>query len=211
MTVRIRPTFEQEKALWARGLAFIAGVDEAGAGTWAGPVYAAAVILRPDWDFELIRDSKMLSAAQRDRAVVEIKSAAVAWAVGVATAEEIDALNIRRAAALAMRRAVEALSPQPQHLLIDAFRIPGLDLPQTNLIRGDALVKSIAAASIVAKTERDALMLKLALDFPGYGFENHKGYGTKEHQLALRRFGPCPIHRRTYEPVRQALALGTRQ
>jgi len=191
----------------ARGINLIAGVDEVGCGCWAGPVFAAAVILPLDSRIGMIRDSKTLSPAQRQRLAEEIRSAAVAWAVGAASAEEIDALNIRRADALAMLRAVEGLGVRPEFVLIDAFRIPGLVIPSKSIIHGDAEVKSIAAASILAKVARDSHMEELARRFPGYGFEAHKGYGTKAHQEALCRLGPCPEHRRTYEPVRKALAV----
>jgi ribonuclease HII len=199
------PTFSEERQLMAQGITLIAGVDEAGCGCWAGPVFAAAVILPLDSRLGLVRDSKTLSPAQRQRLEEEIKAAAVAWAVGTASAEEIDALNIRRADALAMLRAVEGLSVRPEFVLIDAFRIPGLSVPSKNIIHGDAEVKSIAAASILAKVARDRHMHELAARFPGYGFEVHKGYGTKVHQEALCRLGPCPEHRRTYEPVRKVL------
>jgi ribonuclease HII len=207
MTAFKTPTFSEERRLVAQGINLIAGVDEVGCGCWAGPVFAAAVILPLDSRIGLIRDSKTLSPAQRQRLAEEIKSAAVAWAIGAASAEEIDALNIRKADALAMLRAVEGLGVKPQFVLIDAFRIPGLAIPSKSIIHGDAEVKSIAAASILAKVARDSHMEELARLFPGYGFEVHKGYGTKVHQEALCRLGPCPEHRRTYEPVRKALIV----
>lgn len=200
------PTFSEERQLMTQGITLIAGVDEAGCGCWAGPVFAAAVILPLDSRIGLIRDSKTLSPAQRQRLEEEIKTAALAWAVGTASAEEIDSLNIRRADGLAMRRAVEGLSVRPEFVLTDAFPIPGLSIRSKNIIHGDAEVKSIAAASILAKVARDRHMQELAARFPGYGFEVHKGYGTKAHQDALCRLGPCPEHRRTYAPVRKLLA-----
>jgi ribonuclease HII len=198
-----RPTTKEERALRQRGFACVAGVDEAGCGCWAGPVFAAAVILRPRMRIGTIRDCKTLSAAQRERLVARIKSSAVAWAVASASVEEIDELNIRQAAGLAMRRAVEGLEPQPDFVLSDHFRVPDLTVPQEGITRGDLRVLSIAAASVIAKVERDAVMLQLAAEYPEYGFANHKGYGTKEHQEALQRLGPCPVHRRSYQPVRQ--------
>ncbi len=201
----VTPTFKEERALLMSGVTLIAGVDEAGCGCWAGPVYAAAVILPLDSGIGLIRDSKQLSPDQRRSIVDRIKEASTAWAVGTASAAEIDELNIRRAGALAMRRAVEGLKIRPQYVLIDAFQIPGLGIPSKSIIHGDAVVKSIAAASVIAKVERDRHLDELARLFPGYGFEAHKGYGTKQHQEALRRLGPCPEHRRSYEPVRKLL------
>ncbi|MDD5252026.1 MAG: ribonuclease HII [Patescibacteria group bacterium] len=205
MTACQKPTTEEEDAARRDGHRFVAGVDEAGCGCWAGSVFAAAVILPEGWTMETVRDSKTLSAAQRERTAEAIKAAAIAWAVGTASAEEIDSMNIRRAAGLAMRRAVEALSPTPDMLLIDAFKIPGVDIPQRNIIRGDAKVLSIAAASIIAKVSRDAECVRMAKEHPGYGFENHKGYGTKEHQAALEKMGPCVAHRKSYEPVKRHL------
>jgi len=204
----IKPTYAEERALIMRGITLIAGVDEAGSGSWAGPVFAAAVIFPLDARLSLVRDSKTLSPDQRAGLVGQIKSAAVSWAIGTASVEEIAALNVRRAGLLAMRRAVEALSPLPEFLLIDAFRIPDVAIPQKNIIRGDLRVKSIAAASVIAKTARDAHMTELAEAHPGYGFERHKGYGTAAHQEALSRLGPCAAHRRTYEPVRRILTAG---
>lgn len=199
------PTFKEERALFARGITLVAGVDEAGSGSWAGPVYAAAVILPFDSRIGLVRDSKTLSPEQRERVAVQIREAATAWAVGTASAEEIDALNIRRAGALAMRRAVEALSVRPQFVLVDAFTIPGLDIESRGIIRGDRKVKSVAAASVIAKVARDAHLVELDALYPGYGFAEHKGYGTKDHQDALRRHGPCAAHRKSYAPVKAHL------
>lgn len=199
------PTFIEELAAMSAGRQAVAGVDEAGAGCWAGPVFAAAVILREAIEDKLIRDSKKLSPAQREKAALIVREAALAWAVGSASAEEIDTMNIRNAAALAMRRALEGLSTAPDFVLVDGFRLRGWDGPQRSLVRGDAKVLSIAAASILAKTSRDALCLELALRYPEYGFEKHKGYGTAAHQTALRRLGPCPEHRRSYAPVKAVI------
>ncbi len=202
------PTFKEERVLLAQGFAIVAGADEAGCGCWAGPVYAAAVILPFDSRIGLVRDSKTLSLDQRERVAVEIKRKATAWAVGTASAQEIDEMNIRKAGALAIRRAVEALQTAPQFVIVDAFHIAGLPMPQKAVVRGDARVKSVAAASVIAKTERDREMFRLDALHPGYGFAAHKGYGTKEHQAALAKLGPSPIHRLSYAPVKSA-ALAT--
>lgn len=197
-----KPTFMEERALIASGVSLIAGVDEAGSGSWAGPVYAAAVILPMDSRLGLVRDSKLLTASQRESTAEGIKARATAWAVGTASVEEIAQFNIRGAGALAMLRAVQALAVTPQHVLIDAFRIPGLTIPSKSIVRGDLKVKSIAAASIIAKTARDAHMRELDALHPGYGFADHKGYGTAAHQAALEKLGPCEVHRMSYEPLR---------
>jgi ribonuclease HII len=197
-----KPTFREERELLARGFTLVAGVDEAGCGCWAGPVYAAAVILPFDSRIGLVRDSKTLSPEQRERVVRRIREEAFDWAVGLATAEEVDELNIRRAGTLAMRRAVEALSHAPQFVISDAFDVPGLSMPMKAVIAADRKVKCVAAASVLAKFERDREMERLDALHPGYGFASHKGYGTKAHQEALRRLGPSPVHRRSYAPVR---------
>ena len=190
-----------ERELGARGVRRIAGVDEAGRGSLAGPVVAAAVILDPDRPVRGLRDSKLLSPAEREHLAPLIEDRAVATGIGAADAGEIDALNILRATLLAMRRAVEALAVKPDYLLVDALRIPGLDLPQEGIVHGDRLVASIAAASILAKVRRDALMRSLHELYPGYGFDVHKGYGTAGHLGALRRLGPSPLHRSTFRGV----------
>ncbi len=200
-----KPTFSEERALIARGLSLIAGVDEAGCGCWAGPVFAAAVILPLDSRIGLVRDSKTLSLSQRERVVARVKEEATAWAVGTASAAEIDVLNIRGAGALAMKRAVEALAQRPEFVLTDAFNIPQLGIDQKNIIRGDSKVKSIAAASVVAKVARDLHLKELDEKYPGYGFATHKGYGTKMHQAALAKLGPCAEHRMSYAPVKAAM------
>lgn len=199
------PTFKEERELLARGFSIVAGVDEAGCGCWAGPVYAAAVILPFDSRIGLVRDSKTLSLDQRVRVAARVKEEAAAWAVGTASHEEVDALNIRRAGALAMRRAVEALAIAPQFVIVDAFHVPGLPMPQKAVIQGDRHVKSVAAASVIAKVSRDLEMERLDGAHPGYGFARHKGYGTKEHQEALARLGPSPIHRLSYAPVKKLI------
>ena len=184
----------------------VCGVDEAGRGPWAGPVSAAAVILDPDRIPKGLDDSKKLSARVRDGLEVEIKEQAIAWAVGFASVEEIGALNILHATGLAMRRAVEALSVPPALALVDGnYRFP-LPCEVTTVVGGDGKSMSIAAASILAKVARDRLMIEMDALYPGYGFAGHKGYGAPVHAEALRRLGPCEIHRMTWEPVRLALA-----
>jgi ribonuclease HII len=205
---RLRRLLAFETPLWEAGVARIAGVDEAGVGPLAGPVVAGAVILPRGLRPRGLDDSKRLDEPERDRLAAEIKAGAVAWGVGVATHLEVDALNVYRAGLLAMRRAVEALSPAPQRLLVDARRVPGVAWPQQAIVKGDARSLSIAAASVVAKTTRDALMVEAEARFPGYGFARHKGYGSPQHLEALRRLGPCELHRRSFAPVREALGLG---
>ena len=180
----------------------IAGIDEAGRGPWAGPVVAAAVILAAP--IPGLADSKKLSPRARERLAGAITGEAMAWAVGRAEVEEIDRLNIRQATFLAMRRAVEALSVAPEAALIDGKDVPpGLPCPGRAVVRGDASEVAIAAASILAKTHRDAEMIALDTQYPGYGFAAHKGYGTAAHREALSRLGPSPIHRRSFAPVKQ--------
>ena len=187
----------------------VAGVDEAGRGPLAGPVIAAAVILDPARPIEGLGDSKALSEAARERLAPLIRAHALAWALGSADRAEIDALNILQATLLAMRRAVLALPLRPEHVQVDGNRAPALeDLPCTveTVVRGDATVAAIGAASILAKTHRDALMRALERSHPGYGFARHKGYGTAAHLAALRRLGPSSEHRLSFAPVRAALA-----
>lgn len=184
----------------------LAGVDEAGRGPLAGPVVAAAVILDPRSPVEGIRDSKMLGAAAREALAAMIRARARAWAVALATPEEIDTLNILQATLLAMKRAVAALAVQPRVVLVDGNCCPVLDMPVQAVVGGDATVPAISAASILAKTHRDALMLEYDRTYPAYGFATHKGYPTPRHLAALREHGPCAIHRRSFAPVRTALA-----
>jgi ribonuclease HII len=204
---RLRRLLAYETPLWEQGVARVAGVDEAGVGPLAGPLVAAAVILPRDLRPRGLDDSKKLDVAARDRLAVEVKAGAVAWAVGVSSPEEVDRLNPYQAGLLAMRRAVDGLALRPDHLLVDARRIPQLEVPQQGIVKGDARSLSIAAASVVAKTTRDALMVEAEARWPGYGFARHKGYGAPEHLEALRRLGPCPIHRRSYAPVAEAMGL----
>ena len=180
----------------------VCGVDEAGRGPLAGPVFAACVILRADDLIEGLADSKVLSAKRRVELAVQIRSRATAWAIASATAEEIDRVNILQASMLAMRRAVEQLTIEPDEVLVDGLHCPDLGFPARAIVDGDALVAEISAASILAKTARDALMLEMHERYPDYGFARHKGYPTRDHLEALRRFGPCPIHRRSFAPVR---------
>ncbi|MBI5280311.1 MAG: ribonuclease HII [Candidatus Solibacter usitatus] len=186
------------------GFARAAGVDEVGRGCLFGPVYAAAVILDPGRPVAGLADSKTLEPGRREALARLIRERAEAWAVAEASAAEIDRINIREASRLAMRRAVEALRPACDYLLVDAMTIDW-PVPQQALIRGDARVRAIAAASILAKVARDACMSALDADYPGYGLARHKGYPTPEHKSALLRLGPTPLHRRSFAPVMEAL------
>jgi ribonuclease HII len=187
----------------------ICGVDEAGRGPLAGPVYAAAVILAPGKRAPAgIADSKTLSAGRRERLAAVIKRKALAWSVAWASVEEIDRLNILQASLLAMRRAVETLAIAPDEVLLDGMHCPALAVPARAIVDGDAKIKVIAAASILAKTERDSEMYRLHERFPQYGFDEHKGYPTPEHLEALRRHGVCEIYRRSFAPVRELLEGG---
>ena len=195
---RLENLCRYERTLWDQGLTRIAGLDEAGVGPLAGPVIAAAVFFPPGFTIEGVNDSKKLSPARREELACLIKKNAAAWAVGQASPLEIDEINIFQASLLAMRRALAKLCPAPDHLLIDARRLEGIELPQTSIIRGDSVSFTIAAASIIAKTRRDELMRKLDDEYPDYGFRQHKGYPTRYHREALRRLGPTPAHRRSF-------------
>lgn len=204
-TARGFPTLALETVLIQSCGGLVCGVDEAGRGPWAGPVSAGAVILNPDDLPEGIDDSKALTHARREAVEIEIKARAVAWGVGFASVEEIAELNILHATGLAMCRAIEAMSVQPAAALVDGnyrFKLP-CDL-QT-VVGGDGLSLSIAAASILAKTARDRLMVELDAEYPGYGFAGHKGYNAPVHQEALKTLGPCPAHRRSWAPIRALL------
>lgn len=193
----------------AETTALVAGCDEVGRGTWAGPVVAAAVILDPARVPPGLADSKALSPARREALAPVIRASCVAWALGQASAEEIDRLNILQATMLAMQRAVAALAQAPALVLVDGNRVPELPMPGRAIIGGDAVEPSISAASIVAKVWRDAHMRELALRHPGYGFEQHFGYGTMQHRTALLRLGPCAEHRRSFAPIRRLGAAAT--
>lgn len=203
--VRPIPTLALETLLVDSSGGPVCGVDEAGRGPWAGPVSAAAVILHPDDLPEGVDDSKVLTAERRAALEIEIKARAVAWGVGFASVEEIAELNILHATGLAMCRAVEALSVQPVAALVDGnyrFKLP---CEVQTVVGGDGLSLSIAAASILAKTARDRLMVELDALYPGYGFASHKGYNAPAHQQALRELGPCPEHRRAWAPIKALL------
>ncbi len=226
------PTLEEEVALLSQGYSFIAGIDEAGRGSLAGPVVAAAVILplrspsqgkgerwesavaSPGFDpdeclacFEGVRDSKQLTARERERLFEVIMQHAVAVGVGIGSVEMIDERNILQATKYAMREALAQLTIPPQALLLDAIHLPGIELLQRSIIKGDALCLSIAAASIIAKVTRDRMMTQLHEHFPVYGFAQHKGYGTEYHLVALREHGATPHHRRSFAPVRELFSL----
>jgi ribonuclease HII len=202
---RLDELLEYERKLWREGRLVVAGLDEAGAGPLAGPVVAACVVLDPDCVTELlgVDDSKRLSASARALLAEEIKSSARAFATGSASVEEIDRMNILQAGLLAMRRALDGVLAQLSpidYLLVDARRVDA-PIRQTAIIKGDAKSLSIAAASILAKVERDAVMTAAAIEYPSYGFEKHKGYGTGDHLAAVRTHGVTPLHRRTFEPI----------
>ena len=189
-------TYEREQ--WNSGFTALCGVDEAGAGPLAGPVYAAAVILPREIGFPGLNDSKKLTAKKRDVLFDQITATAEAYSIAFVTAEEIDSLDILNARMLAMNRAIEGLSVQPDLCLIDGNRETDFGLPVQTIVKGDSLSANIAAASILAKVTRDRFMLEMDEKYPQYGFATHKGYGTRAHYAALREFGPCPIHRRTF-------------
>lgn len=197
--------FSRERALRARGFVLVAGIDEAGRGPLAGPVVAAAVILPDDFVLEGLTDSKKVGAKTRETFYAILTTATeVRWSSAEATVEEIDRLNILRATHLAMARATDALPQKPDHALVDGLPVRGLPVDHTALVGGDSLSLSIAAASIIAKVTRDRLMTLLHEEYPQFGFDRHKGYGVKQHLEALRKHGPCPAHRRTFQPVAQA-------
>jgi ribonuclease HII len=201
--LRCGTLFEEE----ARGLGFsrLCGVDEVGRGALCGPVVAGAVILGPGFDPSGLDDSKRLTRRQREALDRRIRAGASAWALGVASPAEVDRINVLRATYLAMRRAVQALAVAPDCLLVDALTIPGLSLPQRPIVKGDALSVSIAAASVLAKVARDALMRECDAKHPGYGLARNMGYGSATHRAALRRFGPTAIHRRSFQGTQRWL------
>ena len=205
---RLHTLLRFEIELWAEGFSLVAGVDEAGMAPLAGPVVAGAVILPRNYKLRGLNDSKkILDQEKRDELALQIKQDAVCWAAGFAEVEEIDRINIYHAGLLAMQRAVAGLTCVPDFVLVDARRIPQCPAPQRGIIRGDALSATIAAASIIAKTTRDAHMLELDALYEGYGFASHKGYPTPEHCRALKELGALPIHRRSFGRVREVLGL----
>ena len=201
-----KPTLEHEWRLWGEGFRIVAGLDEAGRGAWAGPVYAAAVALPQDERvcslLSGVRDSKRMTPRQRDHWQDCIKSISIAWAVGSASAEEIDREGILPATCLAMQRALDELAYAPDHLLVDYISLHSCACPQLSLPKGDCQSLSIAAASVLAKTARDAHMRELDVRYPAYGFSRHKGYGTAHHRQALQHSGPCAVHRASFRPIR---------
>jgi ribonuclease HII len=198
-----QPDLSFELGLWGKGLLALAGLDEAGRGAWAGPVAAGAVILPRDpavlQRLHGVRDSKLMTPRQRTLWAEHIRGEAVAWGVGMADNFEIDLLGIVPATRLAMLRALQQLQVAPQYLLVDALRLPDIDIPQAALIKGDRKVLSISAASVLAKTGRDECLCAMEETYPGYGFARHKGYGTRQHQEALAQLGLCESHRRSFQ------------
>ncbi len=196
------PGLHLEQSLWQQGIQFIAGIDEAGRGAWAGPVMAAVVVLPNDprigATLNGVRDSKQMTLRQRERWAVEIKSAALAWCVGLVSAAEIDAIGILPATRTAMTRAIQGLAFRPEHFLFDFIHWKDCPYPGEKLVKGESQSLSIAAASVLAKTTRDDMMRELDREYSVYGFARHKGYGTKIHQEAIRKFGLCLIHRKSY-------------
>lgn len=201
------PSLVEERQLWRAGFARVAGLDEAGRGALAGPVVAGAVILQANTKrtglWAEVQDSKLLSPPRREELSLRIREQAAAWSLGEASAAEIDALGIAPATRLAMRRAVQALSPSPDHLLLDWVQLKSLNLPQLSFTKGDLHVVTIAAASILAKVHRDRLLCQLHERFPAYGFHSHKGYAARAHLAAIAKLGPCPAHRRSFSPLRK--------
>lgn len=198
--------FRHEKKLWAVGITRIGGIDEAGRGALAGPVVAAAVILPEKFRHKKLKDSKQLLPELRQKIYDELLgNERIVWSVGVVDSLEIDRINILRASHQAMRIAVAALAAQPEHVLIDGLPVFPFPLPQTAIVDGDCYSLSIAAASVIAKVTRDRIMRDFCAQFPEYCFSQHKGYGTELHLLKLHELGPCPIHRRSFEPVAQPL------
>ena len=194
-----------ELVLWKSGVKDIAGVDEAGVAPLAGPVVAAAVMFPPNTDIAGINDSKQLDAATREELARQIRAKATGVSVGIGTVEDIDRINIYHASLLAMQRAVEGLPRKPQHVLVDARTVPGIEMPQNAFNKGDGLNFSIAAASIIAKTTRDAMMCALDREYPGYGFAAHKGYPTADHRKAFMELGPCKVHRMSFPVIHEML------
>lgn len=208
LELRLKELMLMEKELCSKGYGCIAGVDEAGRGPLAGPVVAAACVLPPDLKIYGLDDSKKVAPKKRLELFQSIKEQATAYSVGIATSEEVDSINILAAAKLAMKRALDALPQQPDYILIDGR--DGLNIPIQNkaVIGGDGLVACIAAASILAKVTRDEIMCRLHEIYPVYGFDKHKGYATRWHLDAIAKYGPCPIHRRSFSPVKDLFTNG---
>ena len=202
---RLHAMYAYERAAAEAGRTIVAGVDEAGRGPLAGPVAVAAVILPQECHLPRLNDSKKLSAAVREALYDEIVNAAISYHVTLIDAETIDRMNILQATRMGMYEAIDALSPTPDEVLIDAVELPKLTMPSNSIIKGDAKSASIAAASILAKVTRDHLMEQYDTEYPNYGFAKHKGYGTQEHIDAIRKYGVCPIHRKSFEPIRSML------
>ncbi len=204
---KVYPSLTEERKLWRAGFVRVAGLDEAGRGALAGPVVAGAVILpansKQEGLWAEVQDSKLLSPARREALAARIQAQAAAWSLGEASAAEIDASGIAPATRLAMRRAVQALSSPPDHLLIDWVQLKSLNLPQQSFTKGDLRIVSIAAGSILAKVHRDRLLCQLHENYPAYGFHSHKGYAAPSHLAAIEKFGPCPAHRRSFSPIRR--------
>ncbi len=200
---RLEAMLHFERLLWKAGIQYIAGVDEVGIGPLAGPVVAAAVVFPPGIEIDGIDDSKVLDEESRLRLDAEIREKAAAFAIGVVDVEEIDRVNIYHAGIRAMQLALSSLPVAPQHILVDSRTIPGFSQPQNSFDKGDGINFSIASASIIAKVYRDRLMTELDRTYPGYGFASHKGYATPVHQRAIRDLGPCPIHRRSFDYIRE--------
>lgn len=201
---RRRVLLKYERAFWSRGVERVCGVDEVGVGPLAGPLVAAAVVLPPEVGLRGVDDSKKIAQRARAALAEAIREAATAYSIGVVSAAEVDRLNTFGASLEAMRRAVAGLAVEPQQLLVDARTIPDVACPQEALVKGDSRSYSIAAASILAKEYRDGWMRRLDQEYPDYGFGRHMGYGTKAHLAALDELGPCPEHRLSFAPVRQA-------
>lgn len=183
----------------------VCGVDETGRGSAISGVWVAACILNPNKPIEGLRDSKKLSAKRREELAEEIKHKALSWSIKIASLEEVESLNVLNATLLGMKRAVEGLDIRPSKVFVDGNRLPNLDIPAEAIVKGDDLIPAISAASIIAKVERDKVIKELHQKYPQYGFDKHKGYLTKAHMAALQEYGPCPIHRKTYGPIRELL------
>lgn len=195
---RLEKMLEYEKSLYSKGYEYICGIDEAGRGPLCGPVVAAAVILKKGDKIEGVNDSKKLSEKKRETLFEEIKQRAIAWSIGIVDEKTIDEINILEATRLAMKKAVEGLEQKPDYALVDAEKKVPIDVPYMPIVKGDALSESIAAASIIAKVTRDHMVIELDKQYPEYNFAKNKGYGTKQHTDAIKEYGLCPAHRRSF-------------